>query len=83
MNNDVLNSLLLELTKLPKETEWVEFKENNTDPQMIGENISALSNTAALLGKNTLIWCGAYRTIHMRLSAQHSIRSPPDTNSKN
>ena len=51
MNNDVLNSLLLELTKLPKETEWVEFKENNTDPQMIGENISALSNTAALLGK--------------------------------
>lgn len=58
MNNDVLNSLLLELTKLPKETEWVEFKENNTDPQMIGENISALSNTAALLGKKHayLVW---------------------------
>ena len=44
-------ALVTELAKLPKETEWVEFKANNTDAEMIGENISALSNTSALLGK--------------------------------
>jgi ATP-dependent DNA helicase RecG len=33
---------------LTKETEWVEFKLNQSDPQEIGEYISALSNSAAL-----------------------------------
>ncbi|ASF47762.1 transcriptional regulator [Methylovulum psychrotolerans] len=46
-----LARLLHELCNLPKETEWVEFKHNNADPQMIGEYISALANSAALLGK--------------------------------
>jgi len=46
-----LANLLRELCKLPKETEWVEFKHNNADPQMIGEYISALANSAVLLGK--------------------------------
>lgn len=57
-NKDALISLLHELCKLPKETEWVEFKHNNEDPHLIGENISALSNSAALLGKQLgyLIW---------------------------
>lgn len=51
-------ALLNELIKLPQETEWVEFKHNNTDPMMIGENISALSNTSALLGKKQayMVW---------------------------
>lgn len=51
-------ALISELIKLSKETEWVEFKENNTDPEMIGKNISALSNTSALLGKKQayLVW---------------------------
>ena len=51
-------ALVTELAKLPKETEWVEFKTNNTDAEMIGENISALSNTSALLGKKQayLVW---------------------------
>ncbi len=48
---DQLANLLRELCKLPKETEWVEFKHNNDDPQLIGEYISALANSAALLGK--------------------------------
>ncbi len=39
-----------ELLKLPAETEWVEFKHNNSDPQMIGEYLSAISNAAALEG---------------------------------
>jgi ATP-dependent DNA helicase RecG len=48
MNSTQLQRLLLGLVKLPKEKEWVEFKENNSDPEAIGEYISALSNTARL-----------------------------------
>lgn len=48
---EYLRGLLRELCALPKETEWVEFKENNDDPQEIGEYISALSNSSALCGK--------------------------------
>ena len=40
-------SLVNELRKLPSETEWVEFKVNNDDPAMIGEYLSAISNSAA------------------------------------
>lgn len=55
---DYLNSLVLELVKLPDETEWLEFKHNNDDPQIIGEYISALSNSAALNGKTNayMLW---------------------------
>lgn len=45
---EYLQSLVRELVKLPTETEWVEFKCNNKEPQLIGEYISALSNSAAL-----------------------------------
>lgn len=34
---EYLRSLLRELLRLPKETEWVEFKRNNDDPMAIGE----------------------------------------------
>ena len=44
---DLVN-LVKKLCGLPAETEWLEFKHNNTDPQEIGEYISALSNGAAL-----------------------------------
>lgn len=49
---------LKELRSLPAETEWVEFKKDNKDPQEIGEYISALANSAALIGKVTawLVW---------------------------
>lgn len=39
--------VLEELRALSAETEWVEFKVNNTNPEEIGEYLSALSNTAA------------------------------------
>ncbi len=48
---EYLTALLRELCALPTETEWVEFKENNQEPQQIGEYISAISNSAALCGK--------------------------------
>jgi len=51
MNAEELRKLVLELTHLPNETEWVEFKLNREEPTEIGENVSALSNSAALLGK--------------------------------
>lgn len=46
--NEYLQSLVREIQKLPSETEWVELKCNNENPQMIGEYISALNNSAAL-----------------------------------
>jgi predicted HTH transcriptional regulator len=57
-NIEYLTSLVHELRKLPKETEWLEFKLNNAEPEKIGEYISALSNSAAFCGKihGYLIW---------------------------
>ena len=51
-------SLIKELIKQSKENEWLEFKHNNKDPKKIGEYISALSNSAALLGRRDayIIW---------------------------
>ena len=55
---EYLNGLLRELIALPNETEWVEFKQNNNQPEKIGEYISALSNSAALCGKANayMVW---------------------------
>lgn len=55
---EYLLGLFIELCKLPEETEWVEFKHNNDNPELIGEYISALANSAALLGKfhAYLVW---------------------------
>lgn len=50
-DTEYLVGLVREFCKLPHETEWVEFKENNSDPQEIGEYLSALSNVSALVGK--------------------------------
>jgi len=57
-SDDYIISLIQELIKQPKETEWLEFKHNNKTPQMIGEYISALSNSSALNGKINayMIW---------------------------
>jgi ATP-dependent DNA helicase RecG len=58
MEIDQLSRLVAELRHLPAETPWVEFKESNSEPQMIGDLISALSNAAALNGKETawVVW---------------------------
>ena len=36
-DHNYLVGLLRELCKLPRETEWLEFKENDADPHDIGE----------------------------------------------
>lgn len=47
-----LKKLLDELRALPDETEWVEFKVNDCEPQAVGEYISALANSACLHRKD-------------------------------
>ena len=53
-----MEGLLQELRKLPKETEWLEFKSSYAEPKQIGEYLSALANSATLLGKPNayLVW---------------------------
>jgi len=50
--------LVEELLKKPTETEWLEFKLNNTNPETIGENVCAISNSATLHNHNYgyIIW---------------------------
>ena len=72
---EYLQSLVRELAKLPDETEWVEFKCNNKQPQMIGEYISALSNSAALCErpKAYLVW-GVDDTTHKIVGTEFQYR---------
>ena len=54
--------LVRELCTLPNETEWVEFKVNVQDPEGIGEYVSALANSAAIIDKHgRTIVCGEYQ----------------------
>lgn len=57
-NQAELIALVDRLRTLPGESEWVEFKENNADPNEVGEYISSLANSAALSGQETafMIW---------------------------
>jgi predicted HTH transcriptional regulator len=55
LDNLSFQNLVKHLAGLRKETEWLELKHNNDNPQEMGEYISALSNGAALLG-----WHSAY-----------------------
>lgn len=53
-----LDLLVQELIKYQNETPWIEFKHNNYDPKMIGQDISALANSAALYEKSCsyMVW---------------------------
>lgn len=53
-----LDKLVNELRKESSETNWLEFKCNNYDPDMIGRDISALANGAAYSEKSHayMIW---------------------------
>lgn len=65
MKKEQLNDLIHQFIKLPNETEWIEFKHNNSNPQEIGEYISAIANSCALLGKayGYIVW-GIKDTTH-------------------
>lgn len=51
-------ALIDQLRAEPAETSWVEFKGNNTDPEMIGKRCSALANAARVDGRDLayLVW---------------------------
>ena len=50
-SSEYLTGLVREFCGYSGESEWVEFKRNNTNSEEIGQYISALSNSAALNGK--------------------------------
>jgi ATP-dependent DNA helicase RecG len=58
MTDQNLVALFVSLTQLPRETEWVEFKVNDSEPEEIGEYLSALANSAALHQKDAayIVW---------------------------
>lgn len=58
MNLPDLQATLTRLRELPQEAEEIEFKSNWDQKEDIGEYISALSNSAALLGKSVgyIVW---------------------------
>ncbi|MBI3157751.1 MAG: putative DNA binding domain-containing protein [Burkholderiales bacterium] len=51
MNTAERTALLDRLRAEPRETEWLEFKANRYEPQVLGEYLSALANSACLAGK--------------------------------
>lgn len=68
--------LINELRKMPNETEWLEFKHDNFDPDMIGKDISALANSAALREKSCayMIW-GIEDTTHDIIGTTHNLNT--------
>ncbi len=51
MESPEFTKLLTKLVSYPQETEWIEFKHNFHSEDEIGQRLSALSNSAALLNK--------------------------------
>ena len=53
-----IEGLVRQMVQYTSEQPWLEFKDSNSDPQMIGEDISALANAAAYCDrpKAYLIW---------------------------
>jgi ATP-dependent DNA helicase RecG len=58
MDDLQFQNLVKQLASLSTETEWVEWKYNKAESQEIGEYISALANSAALVGKQRafILW---------------------------
>ena len=73
MNN--MELLVNELRKLDNETAWVEFKHNNYNPEMIGSDISALANGAALHEKNQayMLW-GIHNETHEIVGTDYDLQ---------
>ena len=55
-NQDYIKNLIRELISLPSETEWVEFKHNNDEPQMIGELLYLNNSESRMLSLSTSLY---------------------------
>jgi predicted HTH transcriptional regulator len=58
MNESRDIDLIDELCAQPSETQWLEFKANNINPEVIGKRCSALSNAACIEGRDCayMLW---------------------------
>ena len=56
--NEYYADVVQQLARLPAETDWFEFKENNVSVQTLGRNISALANAAVLSNREVayIVW---------------------------
>lgn len=52
MNEKEIKTIIDDILASPKECEWVELKENNYNPEVIGEYVSALANGATYMGQS-------------------------------
>ena len=50
MNEKEIKTIIADIQASPKEGEWFEIKENNANPEELGEYVSALANGAAYMG---------------------------------
>ena len=71
-----LELLVNELRKYSNETPWLEFKHNNYNPEMIGADISALANGAALCEKDRayMLW-GVHDETHEIIGTDYDLQS--------
>lgn len=71
-----LDRLICQLCTYPDETPWIEFKHNNYEPEMIGKDISALANGAALDEKSCayFIW-GVKDGTHEIVGTDHNLQN--------
>ena len=52
MSDKEYKTIIADIQASPKECEWIEIKENNANPEEIGEYVSALANGAAYMGQS-------------------------------
>lgn len=73
---DNVQMLVNSLRATTDEKSWLEFKHNNYDPQMIGRDIAALANAAALAERNCayMIW-GVNDKTHDVVGTQYDLQS--------
>lgn len=67
--DSMINEIIEQCRLQNSETPWIEFKANGSNPQDIGEYISALSNSAALFNKNPYLHSGVICSSKLRICA--------------
>ena len=68
--------LIHNLRRYSNETNWIEFKHNNYDPDMIGKDISALANSAVLSDRpcSYMIW-GVHDKTHELIGTDKDLQT--------
>ena len=74
-----VNEIFRECLAYSEEREWFEFKENSFDRDTVGEYISALSNSAAIIGRSFafMFWGVNDKTHHVSGTKINLGKLPP------